>query len=131
MEENKPNFELKRVSEKTDESVPAIMVVSFSDGSDCTRRRFLKTTFTSLLVMTTLTTGCATTTSTRQKSAEIRLSSGGTKTLPCGSPLPAGATCICNCVAAPVYPSPPSTRTERKPCGSPIPPGATCTCNCI
>jgi hypothetical protein len=26
-----------------------------------------------------------------------------TFTLPCGSPIPAGAVCICNCVAAPVY----------------------------
>lgn len=76
--------------------------------------------------------------------------------LPCGSPIPAGATCTCNCVpgtfgkriADPpprptiISPSPspiisplpePSggSRTSTQPCGQPIPPGQTCTCNCI
>jgi len=59
-----------------------------------------------------------------------------TYTLPCGSPIPAGAVCVCNCVPGSyAAPAPmPSTGTgfsSSGPCGSPIPPGARCTCNCI
>lgn len=76
--------------------------------------------------------------------------------LPCGSPIPAGATCTCNCVPGTfgkrisdpplrptiISPSPSPTisplpepsggsRSSTQPCGQPIPPGQTCTCNCI
>jgi hypothetical protein len=60
-----------------------------------------------------------------------------TYTLPCGSPIPPGAVCVCNCVpgslrAAPPPAARPSTgRSSSGACGSPIPPGARCTCNCI
>ncbi|MCC6589318.1 MAG: hypothetical protein IT168_21650 [Bryobacterales bacterium] len=74
-----------------------------------------------------------------------------TFTLPCGSPIPAGATCVCNCVPGTYIPPPPpreSRRTTstpsspstiripggtiRKPCtAQPVPPGYECTCNCI
>jgi WD40 repeat protein len=71
-----------------------------------------------------------------------------TFTLPCGSPIPAGATCICNCVpgtyappppprisSEPRYPSTiriPTGTTIRQPCtAQPVPPGYICTCNCI
>jgi hypothetical protein len=68
-----------------------------------------------------------------------------TWTLPCGSPIPPGAVCICNCVAVPVpgdvgevppgetginFTSP-GGETRTMPCGSPIPPGWICTCNCV
>jgi len=64
-----------------------------------------------------------------------------TYTLPCGSQIPPGATCVCNCVpgAAPaplniqnqLPPNPPGP-TMRLPCTpTPIPPGYRCTCNCI
>ena len=71
-------------------------------------------------------------------------------TQPCGSPIPAGAVCTCNCVPgsyglvddapAPVRkktkPKPkakPKTRTHRKSqaCGVKIPAGYVCTCNCV
>jgi FOG: WD40 repeat len=72
-----------------------------------------------------------------------------TYTLPCGSEIPPGATCVCNCVPgtayAPTYtptytPSPRSTsppgtipgETITRPCTpTPVPPGYVCTCNCI
>lgn len=68
-----------------------------------------------------------------------------TYTLPCGSPIPPGATCICDCVTVPlpgetgeVAPGEtginftgPGGETRTMPCGSPIPPGWTCTCNCV
>lgn len=68
-----------------------------------------------------------------------------TWTLPCGSPIPPGAVCVCNCVAVPVpgdvgdVPegetginfTGPGGETRTMPCGSPIPPGWTCTCNCV
>lgn len=61
-------------------------------------------------------------------------------TLPCGSPIPPGATCTCNCVPGSIGVAPPpvpvNTRTvpgetRTQPCGTPIPPGFVCTCNCI
>jgi len=63
-----------------------------------------------------------------------------TYTLPCGSQIPPGATCVCNCVpgavSAPTYIQPPPPPPPREgmtlPCtAKPIPPGYTCTCNCI
>jgi hypothetical protein len=68
-----------------------------------------------------------------------------TWTLPCGSPIPPGAVCVCDCVAVPVpgevgeVPEGetginfkgPGGETRTMPCGSPIPPGWTCTCNCV
>jgi hypothetical protein len=68
-----------------------------------------------------------------------------TFTLPCGSPIPPGATCICDCVVAElpgdvgeVPPGQeginfvgPSGETRTMPCGSPIPSGWTCSCNCV
>jgi hypothetical protein len=76
-----------------------------------------------------------------------------TYTLPCGSPIPPGAICTCNCVpgSAPVEvpaqarepvqlpvpvqapPPPPAPgRSWTEPCTpTPVPPGAICTCNCI
>jgi hypothetical protein len=68
-----------------------------------------------------------------------------TWTQPCGMPIPPGAVCVCNCVAAPppgeegeVPPGQeggtiklPSGETRWLPCGSPIPDGWTCTCNCV
>ena len=71
-----------------------------------------------------------------------------TYTLPCGSPIPPGATCLCNCVPGtysepapysppsrgPVYtPTPvPGGTTIRQPCtAQPVPPGYVCTCNCV
>ncbi len=72
-------------------------------------------------------------------------------TQPCGSPIPAGAVCVCNCVpgswradpealdAPPTRKKPPAkkkktrTRVHRKTqsCGMRIPAGYTCTCNCV
>jgi hypothetical protein len=68
-----------------------------------------------------------------------------TFTLPCGSPIPPGATCICNCVAGTLPGEPgevapgqeginftsPGGETRTMPCGSPIPDGWTCSCNCV
>ena len=66
-----------------------------------------------------------------------------TWTQPCGSPIPPGAVCTCNCVPGsiplpkkPKPPPPPSKGgtgggTLTQPCGTPIPPGYYCTCNCI
>jgi len=68
-----------------------------------------------------------------------------TWTQPCGMPIPPGAVCVCNCVAAPlpgnegsVPPgqeggaiSGPGGETRWLPCNSPVPPGWTCTCNCV
>lgn len=68
-----------------------------------------------------------------------------TFTLPCGSPIPAGAVCVCNCVAADLPGIPgdtppdqeginfigPSGEKRTMPCGSPIPDGWTCSCNCV
>lgn len=68
-----------------------------------------------------------------------------TFTLPCGSPIPAGAVCVCNCVVAEVPGEPgevpagqeginftgPGGETRTMPCGSPIPAGWTCSCNCV
>lgn len=70
---------------------------------------------------------------------------GKTWTLPCGSPIPPGAVCVCDCVTVPlpgdvgeVPPGDtginfagPGGETRTMPCGSPIPPGWTCTCNCV
>ena len=47
-----------------------------------------------------------------------------TYTLPCGSAIPPGATCTCNCVAAPAYTQPYRTRTYRSCSCVPV-----CTCN--
>lgn len=62
-------------------------------------------------------------------------------TLPCGSPIPTGATCTCNCVPGTFHSTPPKPKTRRKPrlksnkrrgaCGERVPAGYTCTCNCI
>jgi hypothetical protein len=68
-----------------------------------------------------------------------------TWTQPCGMPIPPGAVCVCNCVAAPLPGSEgsvppgqeggtitgPGGETRWLPCNSPIPPGWTCTCNCV
>jgi WD40 repeat protein len=77
-----------------------------------------------------------------------------TFTLPCGSPIPQGAVCLCNCVpgAQGYYTAPPTyTRqptytstptytpapvqvgpTIRRPCtAQAVPPGYVCQCNCI
>jgi len=61
--------------------------------------------------------------------------------LPCGSDIPPGATCVCNCVTycscnGYVAPRPTacpcvSNSTITQPCGAPIPPGYVCTCNCM
>lgn len=60
-------------------------------------------------------------------------------TVPCGSPIPQGATCTCNCVRGNLCSCVGYTPaigsggggTITLPCGSPIPPGYICTCNCI
>jgi hypothetical protein len=52
-------------------------------------------------------------------------------TLPCGSPLPPGATCTCNCVPGSIKTSPTKPVSDTRPCGAPLPPGAVCTCNCV
>ncbi len=70
-------------------------------------------------------------------------------TMPCGSKIPDGAVCTCNCVpgtgyvdasdevpihkATPIHKKKPKAhkRTGRQPCGMKIPRGAICTCNCI
>jgi|GEM_PF-972562 len=72
-------------------------------------------------------------------------------TQPCGSPIPAGAVCVCNCVpgswradpealdAPPARKKAPAkkrkTRTrihhKHQACGMRIPAGYTCTCNCV
>lgn len=49
-----------------------------------------------------------------------------TFTLPCGSPIPPGATCICNCVPG-TYRIPPPPRSR----GTSSPGGTYCTCNKI
>jgi hypothetical protein len=68
-----------------------------------------------------------------------------TWTQPCGTPIPPGAVCVCNCVTVPlpgqegeVPPGQeggtvqgPGGETRWLPCGSPVPPGWTCTCNCV
>jgi len=64
-----------------------------------------------------------------------------TYTLPCGSPIPAGAVCTCNCIPGAYNPPPscscvsvPSCRcvsAEILPCGASLPRGAICTCHCI
>jgi hypothetical protein len=64
-----------------------------------------------------------------------------TYTLPCGSPIPPGATCVCNCVPGTASPPPdiqrprppnPPGQTLTLPCTpTPVPPGYVCTCNCI
>jgi WD40 repeat protein len=71
-----------------------------------------------------------------------------TYTLPCGSAIPPGATCLCNCVPGtysdpetyrppaprvPTYaPIPVPGGTIRQPCtAQPVPPGYVCTCNCV
>ena len=67
-------------------------------------------------------------------------------TLACGSSLPEGAVCTCDCVFIPLcqcdgYVAPTATLvppesgcpsdTLTQPCHSPIPPGYVCTCDCI
>lgn len=81
-----------------------------------------------------------------------------TYTMPCGSPMPRGAHCICNCVPgtfADAAPTPPVRRTTKRPMytpspmpsplpptlppgelrlpctPTPVPPGYTCRCNCV
>jgi WD40 repeat protein len=56
-----------------------------------------------------------------------------TYTLPCGSPIPRGAVCTCNCVpGAYVPPAPPvPTRTPSAPRPTYSPGGVTCRCNRI
>jgi hypothetical protein len=83
-----------------------------------------------------------------EKGTEFKVKIEGkwvTWTQPCGSPLPPGATCVCDCVTAPlpgkageVPPGEnggtitgPGGETRWLPCGSEIPPGWTCTCNCV
>jgi WD40 repeat protein len=55
-----------------------------------------------------------------------------TITLPCGSPTPAGATCICDCIATSIRYETPETvcvcDTIMVPVGSSVPAGAVCTC---
>jgi WD40 repeat protein len=56
-------------------------------------------------------------------------------TLPCGSPIPPGAQCICNCVAGSL--SYPTSRTicvcdtVAVPAGQPLPYGTVCVCNTV
>jgi len=65
-------------------------------------------------------------------------------TVECGSPLPEGAVCTCDCVSIPLcqcdgYSAPTDTPSSSgcpsdsltQPCNAPIPPGYVCTCNCI
>jgi WD40 repeat protein len=67
-------------------------------------------------------------------------------TMPCGTAIPVGATCICNCVpgrhtdvatSSRGRPSPPAVPGSRRdtltlPCTpTPPPPGYVCTCNCV
>lgn len=58
---------------------------------------------------------------------------GRTYTRPCGSPIPAGATCVCNCVAG-FFAGTGSVcicNTVTVPVGTRIPAGSVCTCNTI
>ncbi len=77
---------------------------------------------------------CLTDVSVTPSIAEVNTYQHGqyiTDTLPCGSPIPPGATCTCNCVPV-TYSSPKRHETRGiAPCGSSIPPGAICTCNCV
>ena len=58
-----------------------------------------------------------------------------TRTVPCGTPVPANATCICDCIAT--SSSYPGTRTIcvcdtiTVPAGKPLPTGVICTCDTI
>lgn len=107
-----PRFELTRVFENGNKEAPKIIpVTSLPWETKVDRRGFLGT---GLLVSAAFlaTSGCA----TSRKKIKIKAWDDGAKkwryneyydkvtktwktfTLPCGSPIPPGATCTCNCV---------------------------------
>jgi hypothetical protein len=88
------------------------------NGYSMTRKDFLGS-LAALSAGLVASASCATafnTKSTRVNNMEVRKMEPETVTMPCGTPLPADAKCICNCVA--------SSRTYP---GT----GMTCTCNTI
>lgn len=94
-----PRFELTRVLEDGNKEAPEIYPVSSLPWeTKVDRRGFLKA---GLLVSAAFLaiSGCA----TSRKNVKIKTYDKVTKTwktstLPCGSPIPPGATCTCNCV---------------------------------
>lgn len=120
-----PRYELARVFDDGSRTEPEVYVVApdFVAGA-VDRKRFLA----SGVGMTTallLLGACA----TRKQELKYQVWDNEMKqwrsyTLPCGSPIPPGATCTCNCVALPVASPAPSTTTTRSCSCVPV-----CTCN--
>ncbi|MGO9663649.1 MAG: hypothetical protein ACLP66_10105, partial [Polyangia bacterium] len=69
------------------------------------------------------------------KAVTYRTTGLETLTLPCGSPIPPGMICTCNCVAGSVtYPGTHTVcicDTITVPVGQPLPAGAVCVCNTV
>ncbi len=71
----------------------------------------------------------------KTKTMEIKQMGPATETVPCGTPIPPGATCICNCVASSItYPGTEmicTCNTITVPVGTSLYGNYTCVCNTI
>lgn len=117
-----PRYELRQVFDDGSESSPHIVTVAPQPWEAAvTRKGFFGAGVTAATAMLLLGACASKRNLTYQQFDEVTKTMR-TFTLPCGSPIPPGATCTCNCVAAPA-PSP-STTTHRTCTCVPV-----CTCN--
>ena len=95
-----PRFELTRIYEDGTREPPEIVpVTAMPWETKMDRRGFLGTGLAAAAVLAAFGVACA---SSRPKKTRIKKKNKYgrtvTETLPCGSPIPPGATCTCNCV---------------------------------
>jgi hypothetical protein len=101
----KPNFELSRVLEGgVKESAEIVPVTSLPWEMTTDRRGFLGAGLLAGAALVFLQ-GCATGDKNKYKIYDEATKSWKYYTLPCGSPIPPGAVCTCNCVPGAPAPS--------------------------
>jgi hypothetical protein len=96
-----PEFHLARVYDDGTETAPEIVPVSAAGEPDRPSRREVLGKGVAVTAALGLLAGCAHRQNVKYDVYDQVTGRWISYTLPCGSPLPAGSVCTCNCVAAP------------------------------
>jgi hypothetical protein len=128
MADEPKDYGIKKVPEPADQEPEVYRIEQGMDGSGFSRRRLLSAV---AAAGTAASAACA----HAQRKRRIRQMSRKTLTVPCGTPIPKDAVCICNCVAADIrYHGSEmvcTCDTVEVAAGGAVPAGSTCTCDLV